>query len=181
MVPRRCWCETRRSRCEARRCPVLGMPIPIDCQGLFRFEPDNANGWGAGCAAVKLRLLGFCPKPPMDRTFAPLTGRPRLPQGRGSGGGGRGAAGTDLAVFYRVLMSATLCESDSPPGLAKSHPLACPWAGKEAPFGPAPVGDGRALPNGRLTCDHRVIDGALGAELLGAFRDFIERPIGLML
>jgi len=32
-----------------------------------------------------------------------------------------------------------------------------------------------------LTCDHRVIDGALGAELLGAFRDFIEHPIGLML
>jgi len=32
-----------------------------------------------------------------------------------------------------------------------------------------------------LTCDHRVIDGALGAELLGAFRDLIERPIGLML
>jgi pyruvate dehydrogenase E2 component (dihydrolipoyllysine-residue acetyltransferase) len=32
-----------------------------------------------------------------------------------------------------------------------------------------------------LTCDHRVVDGALGAELLGAFRDFIEHPIGLML
>jgi pyruvate dehydrogenase E2 component (dihydrolipoamide acetyltransferase) len=32
-----------------------------------------------------------------------------------------------------------------------------------------------------LTCDHRVVDGALGAELLGAFREFIEHPIGLML
>jgi pyruvate dehydrogenase E2 component (dihydrolipoamide acetyltransferase) len=32
-----------------------------------------------------------------------------------------------------------------------------------------------------LTCDHRVVDGALGAELLGAFRNFIEHPIGLML
>jgi len=32
-----------------------------------------------------------------------------------------------------------------------------------------------------LTCDHRVVDGALAAKLLGAFRDFIERPIGLML
>jgi pyruvate dehydrogenase E2 component (dihydrolipoamide acetyltransferase) len=32
-----------------------------------------------------------------------------------------------------------------------------------------------------LTCDHRLVDGALGAELLGAFRHFIERPIGLML
>jgi len=31
-----------------------------------------------------------------------------------------------------------------------------------------------------LSCDHRVVDGALGAELLGAFRHFIEHPVGLM-
>jgi pyruvate dehydrogenase E2 component (dihydrolipoamide acetyltransferase) len=31
-----------------------------------------------------------------------------------------------------------------------------------------------------LSCDHRVIDGALGAELLAAFRHFIESPITLM-
>ena len=31
-----------------------------------------------------------------------------------------------------------------------------------------------------LSCDHRVVDGALGAELVGAFRHFIERPVGLM-
>jgi pyruvate dehydrogenase E2 component (dihydrolipoamide acetyltransferase) len=28
-----------------------------------------------------------------------------------------------------------------------------------------------------LSCDHRVVDGALGAELLGAFRGFIENPV----
>jgi pyruvate dehydrogenase E2 component (dihydrolipoamide acetyltransferase) len=28
-----------------------------------------------------------------------------------------------------------------------------------------------------LSCDHRVVDGALGAELLGAFRAFIENPV----
>lgn len=28
-----------------------------------------------------------------------------------------------------------------------------------------------------LSCDHRVVDGALGAELLAAFRDFIEKPV----
>jgi pyruvate dehydrogenase E2 component (dihydrolipoyllysine-residue acetyltransferase) len=28
-----------------------------------------------------------------------------------------------------------------------------------------------------LSCDHRVVDGALGAELLAAFKDFIERPV----
>src|ERR1700730_165894 len=34
---------------------------------------------------------------------------------------------------------------------------------------------------GTLSCDHRVIDGALGAELLVAFRHFIEHPVGLMI
>ena len=28
-----------------------------------------------------------------------------------------------------------------------------------------------------LSCDHRVVDGALGAELLAAFKGFIERPV----
>jgi pyruvate dehydrogenase E2 component (dihydrolipoamide acetyltransferase) len=28
-----------------------------------------------------------------------------------------------------------------------------------------------------LSCDHRVVDGALGAQLLAAFRDFVENPI----
>ena len=32
-----------------------------------------------------------------------------------------------------------------------------------------------------LSCDHRVIDGALGAELLAAFSHFIEHPVGLMI
>jgi len=32
-----------------------------------------------------------------------------------------------------------------------------------------------------LSCDHRVIDGAVGAELLGAVRHFLEHPVGLML
>jgi pyruvate dehydrogenase E2 component (dihydrolipoamide acetyltransferase) len=32
-----------------------------------------------------------------------------------------------------------------------------------------------------LTCDHRVIDGALGAELLGAIRHLIEHPVGMMM
>jgi pyruvate dehydrogenase E2 component (dihydrolipoamide acetyltransferase) len=32
-----------------------------------------------------------------------------------------------------------------------------------------------------LTCDHRVVDGALGAEWLGAFKRYIESPITMML
>ena len=32
-----------------------------------------------------------------------------------------------------------------------------------------------------VSCDHRVVDGALGAELLGAFKHFIEHPVGLMI
>jgi pyruvate dehydrogenase E2 component (dihydrolipoamide acetyltransferase) len=32
-----------------------------------------------------------------------------------------------------------------------------------------------------LSCDHRVVDGVVGAELLAAFRHFIEHPVGLMI
>ena len=32
-----------------------------------------------------------------------------------------------------------------------------------------------------LSCDHRVIDGALGAELLAAFKMFVEHPVGMMI
>jgi pyruvate dehydrogenase E2 component (dihydrolipoyllysine-residue acetyltransferase) len=31
-----------------------------------------------------------------------------------------------------------------------------------------------------LTCDHRVVDGALGAELLAAFKGFVERPVTMI-
>jgi pyruvate dehydrogenase E2 component (dihydrolipoyllysine-residue acetyltransferase) len=31
-----------------------------------------------------------------------------------------------------------------------------------------------------LSCDHRVVDGALGAELLAAFKQFIEQPITML-
>lgn len=31
-----------------------------------------------------------------------------------------------------------------------------------------------------LSCDHRVVDGALGAELLGAFKGFIEDPVSML-
>jgi pyruvate dehydrogenase E2 component (dihydrolipoamide acetyltransferase) len=32
-----------------------------------------------------------------------------------------------------------------------------------------------------LSCDHRVVDGALGAELLAAFKLYIEHPVGMMI
>jgi pyruvate dehydrogenase E2 component (dihydrolipoamide acetyltransferase) len=31
-----------------------------------------------------------------------------------------------------------------------------------------------------LSCDHRVVDGALGARLLSTFRDLIEQPLRLL-
>jgi pyruvate dehydrogenase E2 component (dihydrolipoamide acetyltransferase) len=31
-----------------------------------------------------------------------------------------------------------------------------------------------------LSCDHRVVDGALGAELLAAFKRFVEQPVTMM-
>jgi pyruvate dehydrogenase E2 component (dihydrolipoamide acetyltransferase) len=32
-----------------------------------------------------------------------------------------------------------------------------------------------------LSCDHRVIDGALGAQLLTAFKGYIEEPVTMLL
>jgi pyruvate dehydrogenase E2 component (dihydrolipoamide acetyltransferase) len=31
-----------------------------------------------------------------------------------------------------------------------------------------------------LSCDHRVIDGARGAEFLGALADLLEEPLALL-
>jgi pyruvate dehydrogenase E2 component (dihydrolipoamide acetyltransferase) len=31
-----------------------------------------------------------------------------------------------------------------------------------------------------LSCDHRVVDGALGAELLAAFKQLVEKPMGML-
>ncbi|MGB6536344.1 MAG: dihydrolipoamide acetyltransferase family protein [Xanthobacteraceae bacterium] len=31
-----------------------------------------------------------------------------------------------------------------------------------------------------LSCDHRVLDGALGAKLLAAFKDFVETPVSML-
>lgn len=35
--------------------------------------------------------------------------------------------------------------------------------------------------NVTLSCDHRVIDGAMGAEWLQAFKSYIEQPFTMML
>jgi pyruvate dehydrogenase E2 component (dihydrolipoamide acetyltransferase) len=31
-----------------------------------------------------------------------------------------------------------------------------------------------------LSCDHRVVDGALGAELIAAFRRLVEQPVTML-
>jgi len=32
-----------------------------------------------------------------------------------------------------------------------------------------------------LTCDHRVVDGAVGAQFLAAFKGFLEEPAAMLL
>ncbi len=39
----------------------------------------------------------------------------------------------------------------------------------------------RAMMTVTLTCDHRVVDGAVGAEFLAAFKQFIEEPTSMLL
>ena len=31
-----------------------------------------------------------------------------------------------------------------------------------------------------LSCDHRVIDGALGAQLLAVFKGIVEQPVAML-
>jgi pyruvate dehydrogenase E2 component (dihydrolipoamide acetyltransferase) len=31
-----------------------------------------------------------------------------------------------------------------------------------------------------LSCDHRVLDGVLGAELLAAFKGMVEQPVAML-
>jgi pyruvate dehydrogenase E2 component (dihydrolipoamide acetyltransferase) len=31
-----------------------------------------------------------------------------------------------------------------------------------------------------LSCDHRVVDGAVGAELLAAFKRMVEQPVAML-
>jgi len=38
----------------------------------------------------------------------------------------------------------------------------------------------RTIMAATLSTDHRAVDGALGARLLGAFRDLIEKPAGML-
>jgi pyruvate dehydrogenase E2 component (dihydrolipoamide acetyltransferase) len=45
------------------------------------------------------------------------------------------------------------------------------------------VGEGlqaATVMNVTLSCDHRVVDGATGAALLGAFRAFMEDPVRML-
>jgi pyruvate dehydrogenase E2 component (dihydrolipoyllysine-residue acetyltransferase) len=32
-----------------------------------------------------------------------------------------------------------------------------------------------------LSCDHRVVDGALGAQLLAAFKSIVEQPLAMLI
>ena len=32
-----------------------------------------------------------------------------------------------------------------------------------------------------LSCDHRVVDGAVGAQWLGAFKSYMEDPVTMLL
>ena len=44
-----------------------------------------------------------------------------------------------------------------------------------------PKGRWAKMMNVTLSCDHRVIDGAIAAKWLGNFKDYIENPFKLVL
>jgi pyruvate dehydrogenase E2 component (dihydrolipoamide acetyltransferase) len=53
-------------------------------------------------------------------------------------------------------------------------------AGIETPVVRAGKVEVRTIMTVTLSTDHRAVDGALGARLLGAFRELIEKPAGML-
>ena len=56
-------------------------------------------------------------------------------------------------------------------GATEKRVIALPTGG----FGEA------AVMSATLSCDHRVVDGALGAQWLAAFRTYVEDPMTMLL
>jgi pyruvate dehydrogenase E2 component (dihydrolipoamide acetyltransferase) len=50
-------------------------------------------------------------------------------------------------------------------------------AGEERPIVRAGKIDVAQIMSVTMSCDHRAVDGALGAELIGAFKMLIENPV----
>ena len=78
-------------------------------------------------------------------------------------------------------------------GVYSHHSAACNGTMRFAVFQPPQALDGEQRPVVRdgelvvrtvmtvtLTCDHRVVDGALGAEWLQVFKQFIEAPATML-
>jgi pyruvate dehydrogenase E2 component (dihydrolipoamide acetyltransferase) len=54
-------------------------------------------------------------------------------------------------------------------------------AGEERPIARAGKLEVATMVTCTLSCDHRVVDGALGARFLNAFKGFIEDPVRMLI
>ena len=59
--------------------------------------------------------------------------------------------------------------------------LAVGGATKRVVMTPAGQFEEASMMSTTLSCDHRVVDGAMGAQWLQAFRAYIEDPVSMML
>jgi pyruvate dehydrogenase E2 component (dihydrolipoamide acetyltransferase) len=59
-------------------------------------------------------------------------------------------------------------------------PILAVGAAERRPVVAGEVLEAATVMNVTLSCDHRVVDGATGAALLGAFRSFVEDPVRML-
>lgn len=59
--------------------------------------------------------------------------------------------------------------------------LAVGGSNKRVVVGPTGAFEEGTMMSVTLSCDHRVVDGAMGAQWLQAFRGYIEDPISMLL
>ena len=79
------------------------------------------------------------------------------------------------------ISACTACANSPPSSIRRRRPSSrsAPRAGRRSRRTDGGVAFASIM-SVTLSCDHRVVDGALGAELLAAFRGFVEQPVTML-
>ena len=79
------------------------------------------------------------------------------------------------------ISACTACANSPPSSIRRTRPS---WRSAPSRRQAVETDDGSvgfaSMMTVTLSCDHRVVDGALGAELLAAFRGFVEQPVTML-
>ena len=158
-----------RRRCSASRPPMRCGPGPHPALHAFRYRHCGRARGRADHAGDPQRR---------DRNRSPRSRRrcaisPNAPAPRSSS-----RTNTRAAPARSPISACTACANSPPSSIRRTRPS---WRSAQRARAPVEAEDGSVKFISQMTvtlsCDHRVVDGALGAELLAAFKDFIEKPV----